>query len=217
MGPERRNFLNILVTAGPTREYIDEIRFLTNPSSGKMGFISAEVFAGAGHKVTLISGPVSLTPPEGVECVPVETAGEMHKAVLKRFEYVDCVVMTAAVMDFRPKEKVAGKIRRGGGGFTLELVENPDILGELGQMHLEKILIGFALETEEGRASARAKLEAKNLDLLVLNFPESFGADRTRFEVLDRKGKWRSLGLIKKEELAKFLLTEIELLKALKP
>jgi len=209
--------LNILVTAGPTREYIDEIRFLTNPSSGKMGFISAEVFAGAGHKVTLISGPVSLTPPEGVECVPVETAGEMHKAVLKRFEYVDCVVMTAAVMDFRPKEKVAGKIRRGGGGFTLELVENPDILGELGQMHLEKILVGFALETEEGRASARAKLEAKNLDLLVLNFPESFGADRTRFEVLDRKGKWRSLGLIKKEELAKFLLREIELLKALKP
>ena len=213
--------MHILVTAGPTREYIDEIRFLSNPSSGKMGFISAEVFAGAGHKVTLISGPVSLTPPEGVEFVPVETAQEMHKAVLKRFESVDCVVMTAAVMDFRPKEKIAGKIRRAGGGFTLELVENPDILGELGQMNAEKILIGFALETDppageagEGRENARAKLEAKNLDLLVLNFPESFGADRTRFEILDRKGKWRPLGLIEKEELARILLKEIERLKA---
>ena len=206
--------MNILVTAGPTREYIDEIRFLTNPSSGKMGFISAAVFTGAGHKVTLISGPVSLTPPEGVEFVPVETAEEMRKAVLKKFESADCVVMTAAVMDFRPKEKVAGKIRRTGGGFTLELVENRDILGELGQMNTKKILVGFALETEEGRESARAKLEAKNLDLLVLNFPESFGADKTRFEILNRSGKWRSLGIIEKEELARILLREVERLKA---
>lgn len=206
--------MNILVTAGPTREYIDEIRFLTNPSSGKMGFISAAVFTGAGHKVTLISGPVSLVPPEGVEFVPVQTAEEMRKAVLEKFEYADCVVMTAAVMDFRPKEKVAGKIKRTGGGLTLELVENRDILGELGQMNTKKILVGFALEIGEGRESARAKLEGKNLDLLVLNFPESFGADKTRFEILNRSGKWRSLGIIEKEELARILLREVERLKA---
>lgn len=179
-----------------------------------MGFISAAVFTGAGHKVTLISGPVSLTPPEGVEFVPVQTAEEMRKAVLKNFESADCVVMTAAVMDFRPKEKVAGKIKRTGGGLTLELVENRDILGELGQMNTTKILVGFALETEEGRKSAQAKLEGKNLDLLVLNFPESFGADKTRFEILNRSGQWRSLGLIEKEELARILLREVEHLKA---
>ncbi len=179
-----------------------------------MGFISAEVFTGAGHKVTLISGPVSLIPPEGVEFVPVETAEEMREAVLKRFEDTDCVVMTAAVMDFRPKEKIAGKIRRTGGGLTLELVENRDILGELGQMNTKKILIGFALETGEGRESARAKLEGKNLDLLVLNFPESFGADKTRFEILNRSGQWRSLGIIEKKELARILLREVERLKA---
>jgi phosphopantothenoylcysteine synthetase/decarboxylase len=111
--------LNILITAGPTREYIDEIRFITNPSSGKMGFIAAQIFARAGHKVTLISGPVSLAPPEGVEFVPVQTAQEMREAVLKKFEKADCVVMTAAVMDFRPKAKAAGKIKRTGAGLTL--------------------------------------------------------------------------------------------------
>ena len=206
--------MNILVTAGPTREYIDEIRFITNPSSGKMGFISAQIFARAGYKVTLISGPVSLAPPEGVEFIPVETADEMRQAVLKESEEADCVVMTAAVMDFRPKEKVGGKIKRTGAGFTLELVENPDILAELGRMNAKKILVGFAMETEQGRKSAQSKLKAKNLDLLVLNFPESFGADKTRFELLDRSGKWRSLGIIEKEKLARILLSEIERLKA---
>jgi phosphopantothenoylcysteine decarboxylase/phosphopantothenate--cysteine ligase len=178
-----------------------------------MGFIAAQIFARAGHKVTLISGPVSLAPPEGVEFVPVQTAQEMREAVLKKFEKADCVVMTAAVMDFRPKAKAAGKIKRTGAGLTLELVENPDILAELGGMNTEKLLIGFALETGQGRENARAKLDSKNLDLLVLNFPESFGADKTRFELLDKKGEWSSLGIIEKEELARILLGEVERLR----
>jgi phosphopantothenoylcysteine decarboxylase/phosphopantothenate--cysteine ligase len=159
----------VLVTAGPTYEPIDPVRFLGNRSSGKMGYAIAEAAIRRGSRVILVSGPTSLTPPSAAEFVPVETTQQMRDAVMVRFPDATIVVKSAAVADYRVKEIAPQKMKREK-AITLELEANPDILAELGATKFEKhILIGFAAETENGLENARKKLEKKRVDAIVLN------------------------------------------------
>lgn len=170
---------SVLVTAGPTHEPIDPVRFLGNRSSGKMGFAVAAAAAQRGATVTLVAGPVMLRTPRNVKRIDVETARDMARVVGEEFLRTDLLVMSAAVADFAPVRVESHKIKRarqGKGGFALELEANPDILLSLAERKKSQVMVGFALETEDGVANARAKLRAKNLDLVVLNNPLEEGA-----------------------------------------
>jgi len=160
---------NVVVTAGPTREPLDPVRFLSNRSSGKMGYALAEAACYRGAEVTLISGPSNLKPPFGCKIIKVETALEMRKAVMNCFSEADVVIKAAAVSDYRPVKKEEKKIKKGAASLELLLVKNPDILEELGRMKTSQILVGFAAETEKVREYAAEKLKEKNLDLIVAN------------------------------------------------
>ena len=169
----------ILVTAGPTHEPIDAVRFIGNRSSGKMGSAVAREAAKRGAGVTMISGPTHLPDPPGVEVVRVETAEEMRDAVLARYEDADAVVKAAAVADWRPKERAEGKLKKEAGAPEVLLEPTPDILRELGERKGDRVLIGFAAETEDLEAAGRTKLREKGLDLIVVN---EVGAPGTGFE-----------------------------------
>lgn len=175
--------MRILVTAGPTREYLDAVRFLSNPSSGKMGFACAVAAARAGHDVTLVTGPVALPDPPGLRTVRVESAEEMYRAVMKAYPQAEAVVMTAAVGDYRPAERFAGKLKKSSRPLTLKLVRTRDILKALGARKGRRILIGFALEVQDAVHQAKLKYEKKKLDYIVLNGPASFAADRMNADV----------------------------------
>ncbi len=170
--------MRVLVTAGPTREHLDAVRFLSNASSGKMGFACARAAARAGHEVTLVTGPVALPDPPGVRTVRVVSADDMYRAVLKAYPRTDAVIMTAAVGDYRPAERFAGKIKKRAASLTLRLVRTRDILKALGDRKGKRILVGFALEVQDAVHQALLKVKKKNLDLIVLNGPRSFAADR---------------------------------------
>ena len=174
----RRDFAGktILVTAGPTREALDPVRFLTNRSSGKMGYAVAEAGIRRGAKVILVSGPTDLRVPEGVDWVPVNTAEEMRNAVRGRAREANIVVMAAAVADYRPAQMQRAKLKRGDEALTLQLEPTPDILGELGGQKDSRILIGFAAETERLVENARAKLARKGADMMVANDVTQEGA-----------------------------------------
>jgi len=203
--------MRVLVTAGPTREHLDDVRFLSSPSSGRMGFAVAAVAARRGHEVVLISGPVALPDPEGVSVRRVTSALEMRDDCVEVFPRVDAVVMTASVSDFRPAERLPGKRPKSELGFTLELVANPDILAELGRLRRPgQTLIGFALQVENGPEEARRKLREKGADWIVLNDPRSFGADVGEFRLYGRDGSERELGALGKAELAAALLDLLE-------
>jgi phosphopantothenoylcysteine decarboxylase/phosphopantothenate--cysteine ligase len=167
----------ILVTAGPTCEDVDPVRYLTNRSSGKMGYALADAARRRGARVILVSGPTALTAPDGVEFVPVRTAAEMHRAVRDRLAETTAVIMAAAVADFRPADPESAKIKRGAGKLTLELESTPDILADISREKpsasandkTRRIIIGFAAETNDVAASARKKLTSKNADLIVAN------------------------------------------------
>lgn len=161
--------VKLLVTAGPTREPLDPVRYITNRSSGKMGYSIAEAAVSRGARVILVSGPTPLTPPAGVEFVPVETAREMYEAVMKHFVEVDVVIKAAAVADYRPARVEEQKIKKREGELVLVLEKNPDILAELGRLKGRQVLVGFAAETQELEKNALEKLRSKNLDLLVAN------------------------------------------------
>lgn len=164
------NGLRIMVTAGPTREPLDPVRYLTNRSSGRMGYAVAEAARARGAQVILVSGPTCLRPPEGAEAVQVTTAQEMYEAVMNRFTDCDAVVKAAAVADFRPSTTQAGKIKKGDAEtMTLVLERTPDILEALGRARTSQILVGFAAETGDLEAKALAKARAKGVDLLVAN------------------------------------------------
>lgn len=171
----------VVVSAGPTREHFDPVRFLGNPSSGKTGFAVAAAAQRAGARVTLVHGPVSLTPPDGVEAVAVTSAREMHGAMVARSAGADGVVMTAAVADWRPAEVSESKRKKSGDEWTARMVRNPDILAELGAARAtagdaRPVLVGFAAETGDPVAAARAKLFAKRVDLIVGNDVSAPGA-----------------------------------------
>lgn len=179
--------MRVLVTAGPTREALDPVRYLTNRSSGKMGYAMAEAFARAGHGVLLVSGPTALEVPDGVDFLPIETAAEMFDAVQRHIGRMDAAVFAAAVADYRPLEVSQQKIKKSGETLTLELVRNPDILGSVrGVFGFTGTLVGFAAETCELEASAREKLARKGCDLVVANdvSKPGIGFDSDRNEVL---------------------------------
>lgn len=180
--------MRFLITAGPTREYLDDVRFLSNPSTGRMGFACAEAAVAAGHDAVLVTGPVDLPDPKGVTVVRIVSARDMHKAAMKAFKAADAVIATAAVSDYRPSERARGKIKKGAARLTLELVKNPDILAEMGNRKGRRVLIGFALEVQNARASAVAKYRAKNLDAIVLNRPATFGSESIRAEIVTEDG-----------------------------
>lgn len=162
--------MTILITAGPTREAIDPVRFLTNRSSGKMGYALARTAAEQGHRVILISGPTDLDVPDRVDFIPVESTMEMYAAVEHRIGKADVAIFAAAVADYRPAHVSEEKIKKTGGTMTLELVRNPDILGSArNQFAYQGVLVGFAAETEDLEGNARGKLESKGCDLVVAN------------------------------------------------
>lgn len=158
-----------LITAGPTQEQIDPVRFLSNNSSGKMGYAIAKAAARMGAKVTLVSGPVNLAPPIGVECHCVRSAGDMLDAVMKQIESVDVFVSCAAVADYRPKIFVEQKIKKNNESLTLELIKNPDILAQVAALDKRPLCIGFAAETQQVEKYATDKLKRKNLDMICAN------------------------------------------------
>jgi phosphopantothenoylcysteine decarboxylase / phosphopantothenate---cysteine ligase len=196
----------IVVTAGPTWEPIDAVRFVGNRSTGRMGFAVAREAFGRGADVTLVVGPGTVEPPDGPRVVRVATAEEMRLAVLEAAEDADGVVMAAAVADFRPREAVPGKLKKEEGPPRLELVSTPDILAELGQMKGDRVLVGFAAETEDVETAGRAKLVAKGLDLLVANEVgregTGFGSESNHAAILSRTGDDEPLRKWTKAELA---------------
>jgi phosphopantothenoylcysteine decarboxylase/phosphopantothenate--cysteine ligase len=207
----------ILVTAGPTEESIDPVRFLSNHSSGKMGFALARAARRRGAEVTLISGPTALPVPSQMRYIAVRSAVQMREAVLDNWEDASILIMAAAVSDYRPKQKAPEKIKKSKLETVVELELNPDILTEAGKKKKSRILVGFAAETENLLQSAREKLEKKNLDLIVANdvtLPGAgFEADTNIVKFLDRSGKMEELPLMTKEDLADHILDRIALLK----
>lgn len=195
---------NVLVTAGPTVEDIDPVRFISNRSSGRMGYRLAEVARDRGAKVVLVAGPTSLAAPRGVEVVPVRSAEEMASAVIDRAGTAGIVAMAAAVSDYRPAEKAPGKIKKQPGGQTLPLVRTPDILKALGEMKGKPFLIGFAAETERLLENARKKRAEKKVDLIVANDVSNgagFGSEKNTAVLIDGRGE-TELPLMSKRELA---------------
>jgi len=215
---ERRGELQgrrVLVTAGPTVEDIDPVRYISNRSSGKMGFAIARAARDRGADVTLVSGPSSLEFPNVVH---VRTTEEMRQAVMARFDDVDVVIKAAAPLDFRPKVVAPQKIKKSKAELRVELEPTPDILQELGALKNGRILVGFAAETEDFAKNGRAKLEAKNLDLIVINpvgGPDSgFESDMNRATILDASGGVEETPLMTKQEMAERIIDRVaELLK----
>jgi phosphopantothenoylcysteine decarboxylase/phosphopantothenate--cysteine ligase len=199
----------IVVTAGGTQEPIDPVRVIANRSSGKMGFAIAEAARDRGARVTLIAGITHLRVPHGIQVLSAPSACEMRDAVMQAIQDADALVMAAAVADFRPAQAAEQKIKKGTAEtLTIELVKNPDILAEVGQsVHRPACVIGFAAETQDLIANARAKLESKNLDLIVANpVPQSFGSDVDQATLLLRDGTVIELPPMSKEELADKIL-----------
>ncbi len=206
----------VLVTAGPTQEPIDPVRYIGNRSSGKMGFALATAAAQRGADVTLISGPVQLATPRNVRRIDVGTAAEMERAVMREFPSTDLLVMAAAVADFAPVSTSAQKLKREnlpGDRWAVELRRNPDILRNAGERKTHQILVGFALETDMGLANARNKLVAKHLDAIVLNNPldegAGFGADTNVVTLITAAGTVEQLPKMSKFDVAHSILTRI--------
>ncbi len=184
--------MRILVTAGPTREFFDTVRFISNPSSGKMGYALARAARRRGHEVVLVSGPVALRPPKDVETVHVVTAAEMARACKRAFTTCDAVIMTAAVCDYRPEVRLDHKLKKRRKTRAIKLLPTEDILAGLGRRKGRRVLIGFAMEDHQAERNAESKLRRKKLDAILLNGPENIGGDRAKMELLLGGGAWES-------------------------
>ena len=181
--------MRILITAGPTREYLDDVRYLSNASSGRMGYAIAEAVLAAGHQAVLVSGPVMLTPPHGSEVHPVETTAEVHDVCNRLFQDCDGAIATAAVCDYRPRARFPGKLAKTGVSLELELVETADVLADLGLQKGHRWLVGFALESDEfAHVNALRKLKHKNCDAIVLNRPTAIGSTTNQIEIINPVG-----------------------------
>ncbi|TWT45550.1 Coenzyme A biosynthesis bifunctional protein CoaBC [Phycisphaerae bacterium RAS1] len=199
--------LRILITAGPTREYIDSVRYLSNDSSGAMGFALAAAAAARGHRVTLIHGPVSLAAARGVHAVSVISAAEMLAACRKAWPARDVLIMAAAVADYRPAMRLDSKRKKSSRDFVLKLRPTVDILADLSRRRQPtQRVIGFALEDRNARRNAESKLRRKNLDAIVLNSPAAIGRARSSVEILVCGGRWRSLPNAPKGQTARRLI-----------
>lgn len=196
----------VLVTAGPTREMIDPVRFLSNASSGMMGYALARAARRRGADVTLVSGPVSLAPPVGVKVINVTTADEMREATMKYFNGATIAVMTAAVSDFRPATTSKGKIKKSASGTTVAIEETVDILAEMGAKKGRRLLVGFALETSDMVKNALLKLKEKNLDMIVANGPEAISSRASHVTIITGPKAVEEMPLLDKDTLADRIL-----------
>jgi len=206
--------MSILITAGPTQEPVDPVRFLSNRSSGKMGYALAAAAVARGARVILISGPVNISAPAGLsQFVAVTTAAEMREAVMSRLGEVEVVIKAAAVADFRPQRPARAKIKKEGNAFSLELERTPDILSEIGAMKKDRILVGFAAETNEILENACRKLKEKNLDLLIVNdvgrTDIGFHSDYNQIILVSPDGTSEETSRLPKREIADIIMDRI--------
>lgn len=203
----------VLVTAGPTCEDLDPVRYLTNRSSGRMGYAVAEAAARRGARVILVSGPVSLETPTGVERIDVRTTEQMHRAVLNNLDRATVVVMAAAVADYRPATPYPNKLKRGAGSLTVELEPTADILADVARRKADRLLVGFAAETEQVAEHARRKLKEKAADLIVANDVTAPGAgfdhNTNIVTIFGGEGREKSLPKLTKIEVAHRILDEV--------
>lgn len=203
----------VLVTAGPTREPLDPVRFITNYSSGKMGYALAVMARRRGADVTLISGPSSLSAPRGVKYIGVSTACDMRDAVMANYQAATVIIKAAAVADYRPASRSASKIKKREVGFSLPLERNPDIIAEIGKVKGERLLIGFAMESENLVENARDKMMKKNMDYIVANMITKAGAgfqsDTNIVTIIDRNGGQEELPQMDKMAVADRILDKI--------
>ncbi len=199
--------MRILITAGGTREYIDPVRFISNASSGRMGYALARAALKAEHTVTLITAPTSLRIPNGVKVIRIETAAQMFEAVKKHFRRCDCLIMAAAVADYTPVHPAKTKIKKTGQSMTLQLKPTPDILKWTGR-HKKKsqIIVGFALEDNALQTRAEKKMKDKNLDIIVANSPETIAATNAVVEIKTRHGNWKPVEKSSKDKIAKRII-----------
>ncbi|MGC8604548.1 MAG: bifunctional phosphopantothenoylcysteine decarboxylase/phosphopantothenate--cysteine ligase CoaBC [Desulfomonilaceae bacterium] len=212
LGPRDFDGIRVLVTAGPTEEPLDPVRFLTNRSSGKMGVAIAKRAAARGASVTLVSGPLKVNAPTSVVHIQVRTALEMMERVIERLHEFDVIIKAAAVADFRPETIHKRKVKKDEFGTTIKLIRNPDILAAIGsQKRPNQIIVGFAAETTDAVQNARVKLKTKNVDMLVLNDVSKFGAgfdcDTNIVRLLYRSGEEEQLSLMSKEDVADQILS----------
>ncbi|WP_057913461.1 bifunctional phosphopantothenoylcysteine decarboxylase/phosphopantothenate--cysteine ligase CoaBC [Peribacillus muralis] len=211
--PQFLNGKKVLITAGPTREAIDPVRYVTNHSSGKMGYALAEQAIELGAEVTLITGPVNLKPPFKAVVIQVESAADMYDAVFNRFDSSDVVIMTAAVADYKPKIFHAQKMKKQPGENVIEFERTKDILKELGENKTHQILVGFAAETNNVEEYARGKLVKKNADMIVANnvtvAGAGFGTDTNIVTIYDKDGSTIELPKMSKADIAKSILAEV--------
>jgi phosphopantothenoylcysteine decarboxylase/phosphopantothenate--cysteine ligase len=200
----------ILITSGPTRQYIDPVRYLTNASSGRMGKALAEAALARGHDVVIVSGPVDVQYPAGVELIPVVSTEEMLAACQRVFPECDGLIGVAAPSDYRPVKVEANKIAKTGEPLVLHLVETADVVATLGATKTRQWLVGFALETEDHRLRALAKAEKKHCDLMLLNGPEAMHSLENHVEILDRAGNVLTALAGPKEDVACGIFAVIE-------
>ncbi len=205
--------MHFLITAGGTREYIDPVRFITNASSGRMGYALTRAAQKTGHRVTLISAS-DLQPPVGVEFVGVDSAAEMFGAVKKHFPRCDCLIMAAAVADYTPFRSAKNKIKKQGKLLTIKLKHTVDILKWAGR-HKKKnqVVVGFALEDKNLRANAEKKLKEKNLDMIIANTPAAIGADKSTVQIKTPDSPWTKIENATKAASAKRIIRLVEKLR----
>jgi phosphopantothenoylcysteine decarboxylase/phosphopantothenate--cysteine ligase len=200
----------LLVSAGPTREYVDTVRFLTNASSGRLGYAVARRAKDAGHAVILVTGPVALAPPPGVEVVSTISAAQMFDACVAAFETVDAAVMAAAVCDYRPARRRNRKLKKQAAARTLELEPTRDICAHLGSIKGRRVVVGFAMEDHDAHRNAEAKLRRKHCDAIVLNGVSSLGGEETSIQILVAGGSWSEPVLGPKDQVAIELVRLVE-------
>jgi len=206
--------MRFLITAGGTREYIDPVRFISNASSGKMGYALARAALKAGHKVTLITAPTALKSPTGTEIVRVKSAGQMFAAVKKHFGRCHCLIMAAAVADYTPAHPLKTKLKKRTTRFTLELKPTPDILKWAGrQKNAKQTLVGFALEDKDLRANAERKMREKHLDMIIANTPGAIGADTSTLHIKTINSDWIEIDYARKTLSAGRIIQVIEMLR----
>jgi len=206
--------MHFLITAGGTREYIDPVRFISNASSGRMGYALARAAQKAGHKVTLISAS-NLQPPVGVEFVGVDSAAEMFEAVKNFFAKCDCLIMAAAVADYTPVRQAKTKIKRTSKPLTIRLKPTVDILKWAGahknsKFRRRRLVVGFALEDKAVRARAEKKLKEKNLDMIIANTPAAIGAEKSTIHIKTPDSPWTKIENATKATLAKAIIATTE-------
>jgi phosphopantothenoylcysteine synthetase/decarboxylase len=204
---QKKKTLHFIITAGGTREYLDPVRYISNASSGRMGYALAQAVIKAGHKVTLITAPTAITPPKGAKVVDVISAADMAKAVKKHFKQCDCLIMAAAVSDYTPVKKEKVKTKKKKAILTLKLKPTEDILAWAGKHKKNQRIVGFALEDRNLKTNAEKKLLTKNADMIIANTPKAIGAENSSVYLKTPRTGWIKFEG-EKDRLAKQIISE---------